>query len=60
MEKTTITCCCCGTELKEVPVAELSGNLGENMQVELDDLCPGCCEDIWEAIENIKITRKKL
>ena len=58
MEKTTITCCCCGVELNELPEEELSGNLGENRQVEFDDLCAGCCDDIWEAIENIKIRRK--
>ena len=58
MQETTITCDCCGAELNEIPVEELSGVLGENRKIELDDLCAGCCDDIWEAIENIKIRRK--
>ena len=69
MEKTNLLCDCCGHDIEEEETdlnlsACLMQDIGkeemEEREIDLEDLCVGCANALYEAIKPILLRRQEL
>ena len=65
MQTNNVICDCCGKPVEEYNGADLTGTLitrdapDDVKEIELEDLCIGCSDALWDAIKTLLLRRQE-